>query len=142
MNMNRNYASTHLRLYAQPDVQSKTLSAGDVQNGVGFVGALLQHLYRLSCRKNEQFDLASRGFTLHLVHHREPALSAGANYQAAALPGYFFPDREGCMTEGVTEFLGRFFLPLADLPMIDHHIVLVSNTVDPNRAESKILETH
>jgi len=26
--------------------------------------------------------------------------------------------------------------------MIDHHIVLVSNTVDPNRAESKILETH
>ena len=90
-----------------------------MQNGIGFVGVLLQRLYRLSCRENEQFDLASRGFTLHFVHHRELAVSAGANDQAAALPRYFLLDREWCMTEGVTEFLGRFFLPLADVPMID-----------------------
>ena len=65
-------------------------------------------------------NLISRRAASRFTHHREPAVSAGANDQAAALPGYFFPDRERCMTEGVTEFLGRFFLPLMDVPMIDH----------------------
>ena len=42
-----------------------------MQNGVGVVGVLLQRLYRFSGRKNQQFDLAPLGFSLHVVHHRE-----------------------------------------------------------------------
>jgi hypothetical protein len=86
-----------------------------VQNGVGIVGVLSQRLYRFSGRKNQQFDLAPRGFTLHLVHHWKSAVSAGANDQAVALPRYFLPDRKWGMTEGVADLLGRLLLPLADV---------------------------
>jgi hypothetical protein len=54
-----------------------------MHDGVDFAAVLLPHLYRLSCRKNKQFDLASLGFAVHFVHYGEPAVSAGANYTAA-----------------------------------------------------------
>jgi hypothetical protein len=91
-----------------PGCAVKTFSAGHVQNGVGIVGVLSQRLYRFSGRKNQQFDLAPRGFTLHLVHHWKSAVSAGANDQAVALPRYFLPDQKWGMTEGVAELLGRW----------------------------------
>jgi hypothetical protein len=136
------YASTRLRLYPYKDVRSRLSQQVTAQNGVGVVGVLLQRLYRFSGRKNQQFDLAPLGFSLHVVHHRESAVSAGANYQALALPRNSSLIESGVCLNASRNFLDAFFLPLADVFTIDHHIVLMSDAVDPDRAESKVFETH
>src|SRR5207245_1265090 len=46
------------------------------------------------------------------------------------------------VSEGFTELFGWFFLPLADLAAIDHHVVLVRGPVDTDRTEGKLLEAH
>ena len=87
-------------------------------------------------------NLAPLGFSLHVVHHRESAVSAGANYQALALPRNSSLIESGVCLNASRNFLDAFFLPLADAFTIDHHIVLMSDAVDPDRAERKVFETH
>jgi hypothetical protein len=44
------------------------------------------------------------------------------------------------MAEGLPEFLGGLLLPLANLPTIDEHVVLVGNAVEANGAKRERLE--
>ena len=55
-------------------------SARDVQDGVGVLEGPGQHADRLCCGKDDQFDLATAGLFPDLLHHRQPAISTGANH--------------------------------------------------------------
>jgi hypothetical protein len=57
-----------------------------MQDGVGFVRALLQCCDCFGRRKHEQFDLAALGFAFHVFHHWQCS-GAGADHEASALPG-------------------------------------------------------
>src|SRR5206468_9100337 len=48
--------------------------------------------------------------------------------------------RKRCVAESLPEFLGGLLLPLADLPAIDEHVVLVSDAVDADRTEGERLK--
>jgi hypothetical protein len=121
---------------------SKVLSAGHMQDRIGLFRILIQCLDGFGGRKNDQFDSALGGCMFHLFHHRQCAVSPGADDQPTAFPGNVLLYRERRMPEGITEFLGRLLLSLADLPSIDHHVVLMNDAVDPHRTKGKILKAH
>ena len=55
---------------------------------------------------------------------------------------YLLLQRERRMSKSVTEFLGRFFLALVDLPTVDHHVVLVGDAINPNLGDIAGEEEH
>jgi hypothetical protein len=87
-----------------------------------------------SRRQDEQFNVAPFGFALHFLHHWQRARTC-ADYQAAALPGYLLFHGQRRVSKGIAEFLGGFFLALADLPAVDHYVVLLGDAIDANGAE-------
>jgi len=40
------------------------------------------------------------------------------------------------------KFFGRFFLPFAYLPAVDHYIMFVGDAVDADRTKCKVFKTH
>ena len=105
-----------------------------MQDSVSVGRFLLQYLDRSGRRKDEQFNFAVLSLQLHFLHHRQRARTR-ADHQAAALPRYLLFQRKWCMAKGIAEFLGSFFLALADFPAVDHHVVFVGDTIDPNGAK-------
>src|SRR5271169_6345347 len=118
-----------------------TRSASYMQDGISVERVLLQQLDGLFRRHDEQFDFATLGFDLQLLHHRQ-STCAGSDYQATALPRYPFLQRQRCVSESFTELLGSFFLPLAYLTAVDHDVVVVADPIDPNGAEGESFESH
>src|SRR2546430_640205 len=84
----------------------------------------------------------ARGLALHLLHHRQSTVCAGADHKSTAFPGYVLLDRQGCVSEVVPEFFRGPFLAFADLPMIDHDIVFIGASVDLERTEREFVEAH
>jgi hypothetical protein len=90
---------------------------------------LFQLLDRLSGWENEQCDLAASGFTLHIVHHGQ-ATCSGADDQTTTSPRDLLFDRNRRVPELVAEFLRWLLLPHADVPAVDHDVVLVGHAVE------------
>src|SRR5262249_53791961 len=84
-----------------------------------------------SCRRDDdQFDSAMLGLTLYFGHYRQRSVGSSTDHQPAALPRNVLPRRHRSMPKVATEFLRGSFLALADLSALDHHVVLMSGTVD------------
>jgi hypothetical protein len=99
--MKTTYASTRLRLYPYKDVRSR-LSQQVTAEWRWCCGS--PAATPLSLQRSEESAIRSRAarFSLHVVHHRESAVSAGANYQALALPRNFLSNRERRMHHGIS----------------------------------------
>src|SRR5215831_9643600 len=112
--------------------QTAGASAGHVQDGVRVSRGPSQGLDGLGCREDEQFDVASDGFALHIIHHGQ-GTGAGPHDQTPAFPGDLLVHRERRVTELVAELLGRLLLPLANLSAVDHDIMVIDDTVNSDR---------
>src|SRR4029453_16987942 len=117
------------------------LSARHVQDGVRFLRSLFQRLDGFGGWEDEQCELAASGLAAHILHHRQRS-RPGADDQSAALPGDLLFHRNRCVSELIAEFLRGLLLPLSHLPAVDHHVVLIGHTVDPDRTKGKLLEAH
>ena len=86
--------------------------------------------------------LAALRFALHFFHHRQPSICSSADYQSSAFPGYVLLDGKRNMSKLVAELFGRFFLALADLAAVNHHVVVAGDAIDPDGTEGKLIEAH
>ena len=78
-------------------------------------------------------------FTLYLVHDRQSP-GASTDHEPLALPGYVFLDRERCVSKRVAELFRWLLIALANVPPVDHDIMLVGRTTDANRTKGKSFE--
>jgi hypothetical protein len=70
-------------------------SARHVENGVCSLGLVGQCLDRFVRGQNQQIDFSTARLEFHLFHHRKRSISARADYEALALPGYFLCQHQG-----------------------------------------------
>ena len=105
-----------------------------MENSVGVFGASIQVLHGFFRWQDDQFDFTPPGLTPDLIHHGQCS-RACADYQMTAFPRYLLLQRKRRMTKVVPEFLGRFLLAFPNLPSVDHNVVAVFNTIDPNFPE-------
>ena len=112
-----------------------------MQDGIGVGMVLLQQFDGLLRRHDEQFNLATLGFDLHLLHHRQGTV-AGADYQATALPRYPSSNDSGVCPKASRNFLGRFLLPLTSPPRSITTVVVVADLIDPNGAIGESVKSH
>src|SRR5215468_8395058 len=61
-----------------------------MKNGICVIRAFGKCLKGFVSRKNQQIDASAVCFFLYLVHDGERSISAGANHEASAFPGYPF----------------------------------------------------
>src|SRR6266705_2852546 len=106
-----------------------------VDDRVGVCGVFLQYFDGFDCRQNQQFDLVTLCLALYFFHHRQSAVCTGTDDELAAFPRYVLRDRQWCVSKVIAKFLGWLFLPIADLPAVDDHIMLVGAVVDAERAK-------
>jgi len=64
--------------------------------------------------QNQQIDFSAARLEFHLVHHRKRSISSRADYEALALPGYLFLDRDRGTSELLAEFFRGLLLALAN----------------------------
>jgi hypothetical protein len=64
--------------------------------------------------QNQQIDFSAARLEFHLVHHRKRSISSRADYEALALPGYLFLDRDRGTSELFAEFFRGLLLALAN----------------------------
>jgi hypothetical protein len=57
-------------------------------------------------------------------------------------PRYVLRDRQWRVPKVVSEFLGRRFLAVTNLPAVDDHIVFVGAVVNAERAKGEMIEAH
>jgi len=117
-------------------------SAGQVQDGVGVRCGFGQRAGRLRRGQEDKVDLAAAGLVADVLHHRQRAVSAGADDQPAASPRDVLRDRERGVPAGAAELPRRGLLALADLAAVDDEVVVVGHAVDPYRAEGVAGESH
>jgi hypothetical protein len=91
-------------------------SARHVENGVCSLGLVGQCVDSFVRGQNQQIDFSTARLEFHLFHHRKRSISSRTNYEALALPGYFFLDRNRGMSELLGNFFESFFLRLRILP--------------------------
>jgi hypothetical protein len=106
-----------------------------VQNRIGTLVPFIENLNRISGWNNDQVDLPPFGFGLEIVHYRQCALVTCADYQPAASPGNLLLDGERSGHKLVPKLPRGFFLALRIVPLSNHHVVFVNETIDSNRAE-------
>jgi hypothetical protein len=85
-----------------------------VENGIcslGLDGKCLDSFVR---GQNQQIDFSAARLEFHLVHHRKRSISSRADYEALALPGYLFLDRDRGTSELFAEFFRGLLLALAN----------------------------
>ena len=111
-------------------------SACDVQDGVRVTRVLFQFFDCFNRRQDQEFDLAAIGFSLHFLHDRQGAASC-ADHEACAFPRYLLFERERRVAELLAEFLGRLLVALAHLSAVDHHVMVIGDTVDAEGAEGE-----
>ncbi len=116
-------ATCHLIATAGGGGAARAGSARNVQDGVGALRGPGEHADRLCRGQDDQVDLAAAGLFLDLLHHRQRAISTGADHQPATSPGDVLGDRERSVPVRAAELLGRGLLALADLPAVDDQVV-------------------
>src|ERR671918_2104525 len=124
----------HVTVIAKWRPDSASRSASHVQDGIRVGRLPLQEFDGACCRHDDQLDLAALGFTLHLVHHGE-STGARTDDQPATIPRYLLLDGQRRMPELGAELLRGLLLALADLAMVDHHVVFIGNAIDLNGSE-------
>src|ERR1019366_4790504 len=110
-------------------------SARHVQDGVGVLRGPGQHADRLCRRQDDEVDVATAGLFADLLHHRQRAISTGADHQPATSPGDVLRDRQRGVPVRAAEPPGRGLPALADLPAVDDQVVIVGHAVDSYRTE-------
>ena len=89
-----------------------------------------------SCRgQDDKVDLATAGLFPDLLHHRQRAISTGADHQPTTSPGDVLRDRQRGVPVRAAEPFGRGLLALADLSAVDDQVVIVGHAVDSHRTE-------
>jgi hypothetical protein len=122
--------------------QQRDSSAGHVENGIcsfGFLGKRLDSLVR---GQNQQFDFSASRLEFHFVHHRKRSISSRADYEAFALPGYLFRNRDRGMSELLAEFFRGLFLALANPAAVNDDVTFIGNAINLDSTEVKFAEVH
>src|SRR5690348_9329512 len=78
-------------------------SACHMENAICSLGLVGKCLNGFLCGQNQQSDFSTVRLEFHLVHRRKRSISARADYEALALPGYLFLDRDRGMSELLAE---------------------------------------
>src|SRR4029077_1625636 len=105
-----------------------------MQNRVRPFRVLVQDLDSFGGRQYLELDFTAISLAVHLFHHRQRS-GPGADHKSPTLPRYLLFNRERCMPKPVTEPSGRFLFALADAASVDHDVVLVSHSVNTDRAK-------
>src|SRR6266478_2497771 len=117
-------------------------SAGHVENGIcslGLDGKCLDSFVR---GQNQQIDFSAARLEFHLVHHRKRSISSRADYEALALPGYLFLDRDRGTSELLAEFFRGLLLALANSAAVNDDVTFIGNVIDFDSTEVKFAEVH
>src|SRR6266852_9570121 len=118
-----------------------TDSASYMQDSVGLCWFLLQYIDGLLGRENKQLNLSTPCFEPHFLHDRQ-STTTRADHQPPALPRYFLLDGQWCMAKKIAESFGSLLLAFAYLAAVDHHVMLIANSIDSNQAKGKPFEVH
>ena len=113
-----------------------------MKNGICVIGVFGKRLKRFVSGQNQQIDASAVRLLLHLVHDGERSISAGANHEASAFPGYPLFYRDRCVTELVAEFFRQLLFALADPAAVDDEIPFICYAVDIEFTELKFREVH
>ena len=117
-------------------------SARHVENGIcslGLVGKCLDSFLR---GQNQQSDFSAARFEFHLVHHRKRSISSRADYEALALPGYLFLDRDRGVSELLAESFRGLLLALANPATVNDDVTFINNAINFYSTEVKFAEVH
>jgi hypothetical protein len=117
-------------------------SARHVENGVCSLGLVGQCVDSFVRGQNQQIDFSTARLEFHLFHHRKRSISSRTNYEALALPGYFFLDRNRGMSELLAELFREFLLALADLATVNDDVTFISSAINFDSTEMKFAEIH
>jgi hypothetical protein len=71
------------------------------------------------------------------VHHRRATVRAGADNQPATVLRNLLRGGERGYDQGVAESLRRLLAAFADLPAVDHDVVLVGHVIEADRTEAE-----
>src|SRR5215472_10104826 len=93
-------------------------------------------------RKHQQLDFTALCLAFYCMHNRQPAIRSCADDEAGTLPGNVFLHRERGVSEFIAELLGWSLLPLPNLSVVNHEVVVVDSGVDLERAKGEILKVH
>ena len=113
-----------------------------MKNGICVIRAFGKCLKGFVSRQNQQIDASAVCFFLHLVHDGERSISAGANHEASAFPGYPFFYRDRCVTELVTEFFRQLLFAFPDPAAVDDDIPFICSAVDFEFTKLKFRKVH
>jgi hypothetical protein len=125
--------SQHCRFSRQTPTFQYPLTC-QVQNRVRPFRVLLQDLDSFVRRQYLDLDFPAMSLAVYLFHYRQRS-GPGADHKSPTLPGYLLFNRERCMPKPCTEPSGWLFLALADAASVDHDVVLVSPSVNTDRAK-------
>jgi hypothetical protein len=117
------------------------VSAGDIQDGVHFVGVLPEFLDRLGSRQAEHSilrRLASR-FTSFMTGNAPVPVPITRRSHPH---GIFSSVDSGVCPKASRKLFVWLLVALADLAAMDHHVVLVRDAVDTDRTEGKRFDPH
>jgi hypothetical protein len=117
-------------------------SARYVENGICSLGLVGKRLDSFVRGQNQQSDFSPARLEFHLVHHRKRSISSRADYEALALPGYFFLDRDWGMSELLPESFRELFLALANPAAVNDDVTFISNAINFDSTEVKFAEVH
>ena len=98
------------------------------------IRVLGQDLNRPSCRQDQQFKVAALGLTFYLLHYWQSLIISCAHDQSLALPRYFLLQRKRGMSELLPKSLRALLLALDDIAPVDHHVMLLYDATDFDRA--------
>src|SRR6266851_5210111 len=125
-----------------PSLRGADGSAGHVENGIcslGLDGKCLDSFVR---GQNQQIDFSAARLEFHLVHHRKRSVSSRADYEALALPGYLFLDRDRGMSELLAESFRGLLLALANPAAVNDDVTFIGNAINFDSTEVKFAEVH
>src|SRR5882724_3084074 len=113
-----------------------------MENGICSLGLVGKRLDSFVRGQNQQSDFSAARLEFHLVHHRKRSISSRADYEALALPGYLFFDRDRGMSEFLAEFFRGLLLTLANPAAVNDDVTFIGNAINFDSTEVKFAEVH
>jgi hypothetical protein len=118
--------------------RSMDRSARQVENGIcslGLVGKCLDSFFR---GQNQQIDFSAARLEFHLVHHRKRSISSRAYYEASALPGYLFFNRDRGVSELLAESFRGLLFARANPAAVNDDVTFMGNAINFDSTEVKL----
>src|SRR5579864_3715569 len=122
--------------------RSADRSARHMENGICSLGLVGKRLDSFLRGQDQQIDLSTARLEFHLVHHRKRSISSGADYEALALPGYLFLDRNRGMSELLAESFRGLLPALANPAAVNDDLTFIGNAINFDSTEVKFAEVH